>query len=328
MAGKRPRTLLRFEPLATFAIAPGKLRWPWISLSPDRRHVAYPTGPHTIGLRSVDRLDEEAILTLPEAFHMPTQSMAATGSTARQPGLHAIAVNDDGTAIVAFAWHGAAPVACVAGIGREPTTIDLTAALDGMGPMSTAFARTGDALWLTTESETGAAILRLRASDLAVIGHVGFKPPPLPAQHEVFTHPFRDEALLLMACGQDGTFARIARFDGEVTAIPCAAEDGIEPAGLADWDHTGHHVFLAGDTGLERRTFPDLELQATSSRPTGFFTTIPACGSATRRSWRRATRRRGTKSGRSRTTRRSWCCWTTHRHRRGCGRAGSEKTCW
>lgn len=267
----KARKLLRFEDVTQLTLSPRKLAWPWVWFSPDRRTLGYPVGPRALALRSIDRLDDERRIDLPAGFETPTKPLPTTGSTSRRPGLQTVALSDDGVTLVAFTWHDDGPRACVVSHDAPPRTIDLAPHLGGMGILSASFSKPGDALWASAESDTHASLLRLSLSDLAIVGQIPFAPAPLPAQHELHVHPTRDDALLLMACGQDGTFARVARFDTGVVACENALEGGAEPTGLADWNDDGERVFLIGFDGIEARTWPGLALVSQVDAPDGLI---------------------------------------------------------
>jgi hypothetical protein len=264
------KTLLRTETIAEFAAKPGHLRWPWVAFSPARTAIAYPVDARTVGVRTSMRPSEECRVELADGFALPHERESAGGTTSRQVGLHALAVHDDGRSVVAFAWRDGAAHACVVIRDRTPRVVELGGALAGLGPMAAVVSLHGDAIWLSAEIDDRSMICRLAWPSLDVVGHETFAPPPLPAHHELFAHPSRDEVLLLMACGQDGTFAQVARFeDDRVARVSNQRERGGDPSGCCEWDAAAARVFLAGDGGLEVLAWPSLTRSAQRDAPDG-----------------------------------------------------------
>jgi hypothetical protein len=252
--------VFRCSKLAEWTLTPGKLTWPWTAFEPGRTAFAYPTSPGTLALRASSSLDRETRFDLPAALSVPTVDPRDEGTTSRQAGLHAFAVHPEANAIVAFGWQGELPAACVARAGAAPELVDLGPALGDMGPMAATFSRDGRSIWLSAESATGAAIVRLRFRDFALEAKVAFAPAPPPAAHELTLHPVEDAVLLTMACGQDGTFVRVARVvGGKLELAPGEGDDGLEPCGVGEATEDGRLVCLVGGTFLELRRWPDMQ---------------------------------------------------------------------
>jgi hypothetical protein len=255
--------MLRCSKLHELTLSPGKLAWPWVAFAPDRSAFAVPVGPRTVAIRGAESLGDARRVELPDALPVPTVSPSTSGTTSRQPGLHGVALHPDGRTAVGFGWHRDIPVACVERVGGTPELVDLGPALGDMGPMAATFTREGDSLWLSAESASGAAIVRLRLRDFGLEAKVAFPAAPPPAAHEVFLHPFDDTVLLTMACGQDGTFVRVARMVGaKVELVTTAADGGLEPCGVAETTDDGRRVCLVTDHGVELRRWPDLAREA------------------------------------------------------------------
>ena len=255
--------MLRCSKLHELSIAPGKLAWPWVAFAPDRSAFVVPSGPRTVAIRRVASLGEEQRVDLPEALAVPTVEPSASGTTSRQPGLHAIALHPDGRTVVGFGWHRDIPVACVERVGGAPELVDLGPALGDMGPLAATFTRDGESLWVSAESAGGAAFVRLRFRDFGLEAKAAFPSPPPPAAHELFMHPTEDAVLLTMACGQDGTFVRVARMvDGKLVLVATEGDDGLEPCGLAEATDDGARVCLVTFDRVELRRWPDLAREA------------------------------------------------------------------
>jgi hypothetical protein len=253
--------VFRCSKLVEGRIVPRSLRWPWVAFSPDRGAAAFPVEAAAIAVRSAASLSREARVALPAPFATPTVPAVDGGTTSRQPGLHALAVHPDASTVVALAWHGDLPAACVARAGKAPEVIDLGPALGDMAPMAATFSRDGESLWVSAESAGGAALARLRFRDFALESKVAFAPGPPPAAHELFLHPAEDAVLLTMACGQDGTFTRVARFTGgRLDLVATAGDAGLEPSGVAEATDDGGLVCLVTSDAVETRRWPDLTL--------------------------------------------------------------------
>jgi hypothetical protein len=257
-------TLLRSSKLNELPIAPGELAWPWVAFSPDRAAFALPVGPTTLALRSAASLDREVRLELPAALSLPTVAASRVDTTSRQPGVHTIAAHPDERTLVAFGWRGDLPVACVLRAGLPSELVDLGPVLGDMGPMAAAFTRDGESLWVSAESGKGAAIARLRFRDFGLEAKVAFDAAPPPAAHELYLHPTEDAVLLTMACGEDGTFVRVARFvEGRLELVAGAGDKGVDACGMAEGTEDGARVCLVAADRVELRRWPDLALDST-----------------------------------------------------------------
>jgi hypothetical protein len=254
-------SLLRCSKLTELPLSPGKLAWPWVAFSPERTAFAVPVASAIVAIRSHDALQRETRVELPEVLAVPTVEASHSGTTSRQPGLHALAVHPDGRTVVAFGWRGDLPAASVVRAGIAPEVVDLGPALGDMGPMAASFTRDGESIWLSAESSTGAALVRLRFRDFALESKAAFAPAPPPASHELFLHPVEDAVLLAMACGQDGTFVRVARLvGGRLELVPGEGDRGFEPCGIGEATDDGARVCLVASDHVELRRWPELSL--------------------------------------------------------------------
>lgn len=251
--------MLRCSKLSELTIVPGKLEWPWVAFTPERTAFALPVGPRTIAVRASASLDRERRVELPEAVAVPTVEASTDATSSRQPGLHALALHPDERTVVAFGWHRDIPVACVERVGGAAETVDLGPALGDMGPLAASFTRDGESLWVSAESATGAAIARIRFRDFALEAKVTFPPAPPPAHHELLLHPVEDAALLAMACGQDGTFARVARMTaGKLELVPGEGDAGLEPSGMGELTDDGARICFVAAERVVLRRWPDM----------------------------------------------------------------------
>ena len=255
--------MFRCSKLHELTLSPGKLAWPWVAFAPDRGAFAVPVGPQTLVIRGAASLGDERRVELPEGLAVPTVDASPYGTTSRQPGLHAIALHPDGRTVVGVGWHRDIPVACVERVGGVPELIDLGPVLGEMGPLAATFTRDGESIWLSAESASGAAIVRLRFRDFGLEAKGAFPPAPPPAAHELFLHPGEDAVLLTMACGQDGTFVRVARMVGEkLELVVTDGDGGVAPCGVAEATDDGAQVCLVMFDHAELRRWPDLTRDA------------------------------------------------------------------
>jgi hypothetical protein len=257
--------MLRCSKLLEVTTAPGKLNWPWVSFSPDRSCFAFPVSARTVAIRTAAALDKETLVELPEVLSLPAVEASHSATTSRQAGLHALAVHPDARTVVGFGWHRDLPAACVCRPGVAPELVDLGPALGDLGPLAGTFARDGESLWVSAESGGGAALVRLRFRDFALEGKAAFAPAPPPANHEIFLHPTEDAALLTMACGQDGTFVRVARWSGgRLELVAGEGDKGLESCGVGEAVEDGARVCLVAFDRVELRRWPDMKVESSA----------------------------------------------------------------
>lgn len=255
---------MRSTVLATFEVSHRQLRWPWVALSPTRRALAFVARDERIETRLWDgeRLGEGPSFPLPGDLRLPRTPAPASGHGGVERGIEAFAI--DGLA------SRAAVIGRVDGKGRPSTLVTLDArgearrsrvdALlggDFVGRALT-FDASGQHLWLSAESTQETLVARLDAGTHAVLGVARSAPFPPPSAHELFVHPAEDAVLLLGACGQDGTFARVVRAGDSLVAVPSALDDSGEPAALVGFSADGARVYLVGDSDLRTHAWPDL----------------------------------------------------------------------
>ena len=78
--------------------------------------------------------------------------------------------------------------------------------------------------------------------------------------HELYLHPQDDAVLLIAACGEDGTFARVVGWSGEkVEAITGALDAGGIPAGFVGFSVDGQRVHLVEADELRTHAWPGLQ---------------------------------------------------------------------
>jgi len=245
--------MLRLSRVHDFTLAPGSLPWPWVAFSPQRTAFVVPAGPQALAIHQLASLGDVTHLELPRGLALPTERPDAAATSSRQRGL------PDGRTVVGFGWRDEGPAAFVARAGEPPELVDLTPALGAHGPMAATFTSDGATLWVSTESASGAALLRLGFPGLALEARATFSPAPPPAAHELYLHPTEDAAVLTMACGQDGTFIQVARMsDGKLGLTVTEGEGGLDPCGLAEASADGATLCLVMADRVELRRWPDL----------------------------------------------------------------------
>ena len=111
--------------------------------------------------------------------------------------------------------------------------------------------------------------VRLRFRDFGLESKAAFPAPPPPAAHEIFLHPVEDAVLLTMACGEDGTFVRVARMvhasgatGGKIELVATEGDGGLEPCGLAEATDDGGRVCLVTGDRAELRRWPGMAREA------------------------------------------------------------------
>jgi hypothetical protein len=78
--------------------------------------------------------------------------------------------------------------------------------------------------------------------------------------HELYLHPQDDAVLLIAACGEDGTFARVVGWSGEkVEAIPSSLDAGGIPAGFVGFSVDAQRVHLVEADELRTHAWPGLQ---------------------------------------------------------------------
>lgn len=252
---------MRFEEVASFDVAHRKLPWPWIAVSPTRRVLAWVDGDALITTRFWDEtaLAEGPSFALPSDLRLPRSPAPPTGHGGVEEGIHAFAVDGDASHVaVTGRVDGASLLVTLDGRSERRSRVDALLGGDFIAH-ALAFDRSGHHLWLSAESGAETAVALLEARTHAVLGVVRSAPFPPPAFHELIVHPADEAVLLLAACGQDGTFARVVRAVGETCeAVPTALDEGADPAGFVGFSSDGALVHLVSDAELRTHAWPGL----------------------------------------------------------------------
>jgi len=235
---------MSFTEIATFDVVHGHLSWPWISFDPSGKRFAFASSKAAISTRLLD----EGRVTEGPSFALPSDLGA---------DVQAFAVGSDGSLL---AVTGASLVITCDASGELARAKLETLAGAGFIGRALAFDRSGTRLWISAESEKETALLLVDARSLALLGAARSAAFPPPAMHELMLHPQDDAVLLLAACGEEGTFARVAGWaGGEVSAIATALDGGGIPAGFVGFSADGARVHLAEADELRTHAWPGLE---------------------------------------------------------------------
>ncbi len=242
-----------FRELAAFEVFHAQLDWPWLAFDAGGEHVAFASTSSTIATR---RLDGAKVVDGP-SFALPSDLGLAAEPRA---GLTAFSVSvERGLVALAGVANGIEVVALVDASGeRKRAPIDAVLG-KGHDVRAIAFDRTGRRLWLSTENETETVTALVDARSLDLVGVIRSPAFPRPALHELHLHPVDDAVLLLAACGEDGTFARVVGFAGdEVSVIPTALDTGAIAAGFVGFSADGVRVHLVEADELRTHAWPTL----------------------------------------------------------------------
>lgn len=235
--------------VASFDVIREHISWPWLAFDASGSRFAFASSKHRIATRVL----QDGTVAEGPSFDVPADIE-----------LRAFAVDATGTLLAATGSAGSTSVVVTVDARGETrrSPIDALAAA-GFTAHAIAFDRSGTRLWVSAESETDtaeAAILLVDARTHAVVGVVRSAGFPPPSMHELHRHPTEDGILLLAACGEDGTFARVARLSGgRLEGVPTALDDGGIPAGFVGFSTDGARVHLAEADELRTHAWPRLE---------------------------------------------------------------------
>ena len=237
---------MRFSEIATFDVVHGHLSWPWLAFDASGKRFAFASSAATIATRVLD--DASARVTDGPTFTIPSAVAA---------DVKAFAIGAEG-ALLAATGAGVIVTCDASGeIARAPLE---SLVGPGFAARALAFDRSGTRVWLSAESDKETALVLVDARSLAAIGVARSAAFPPPAMHELMLHAQDDAVLLLAACGEEGTFARVAGFaGGVVSAVPTALDGGGIPAGFVGFSADGARVHLAEADELRTHAWPGLE---------------------------------------------------------------------
>ncbi len=240
---------MKFTELATFDAVHEHFTWPWLAFDASGHRFAFASSKSHIATRVVH---DGNVLDGP-TFSLPADLT-----------LRSFTLDATGTLLAALGSAGGASIVVTTdAAGQELKRSTLEGLVDaGFEAQAIAFDRTGDRLWISADSARAneTAICLVDARSHVALGIVRSPAFPPPAMHELALHPGGDAVLVLAACGEDGTFGRVARWsDGKLTAIPSALDEGSIPAGLVGFSSDGARVHLAEADELRTHAWPGLE---------------------------------------------------------------------
>ncbi|HSO36042.1 MAG TPA: hypothetical protein VLT33_26120 [Labilithrix sp.] len=240
---------MKLSEIASFDAAHDQLSWPWLTFDASGQRFAFADASGRIASRRVEdgRVVEGPGFALPDGLSLA--------------GVHGFSLAASGARLAVVGTIGGASVLVTVAEGGEQRRTGLdTLAGPGFTARATAFDRPGARLWISAESATETAILLVDAETHALAGLARSRPFPPPAMHEIHLHPQDDAILLLAACGEDGTFARVAGWSGGgVEAIATTLDEGGIPAGFVGFSGDVVRVHLAEADELRTHAWPGLE---------------------------------------------------------------------
>jgi hypothetical protein len=249
--------------VGSFEIVHRHLAWPWVAIDVSRRRFAFASADDRISSRSFIEgdLTEGTSFSLPRDLRLPEVKAPETGHRGAEAGIHGFSIDAQGKLLAVTATIERVSVVVTldeAGEKKRSNVSDL--ASGDFTAHAVAFDRTGNRIWISAESETETALILIDARTHDVFGVVKSEPFPRPAFHELHMHAQDDAVLLIAACGQDGTFARVAGWsDGPPVALSNALERGSISAGFVGFSSDGARVHLAEADELRTHAWPGLE---------------------------------------------------------------------
>ena len=229
-----------FREIAAFDVVRTNLDWPWIAFAPAHDRLAFVVSPTTIATKVAgpDGIVDGPVHPLPSGL-----------------ALEAFAVAADRIAVA-----GGGLIALLGAAGEERRVAVDTVVGAGHDLRAITFDRTERRLWLSLESATETVLALLDVATLALVGVQRSPPLPRPALHELHVHSRDDAVLLVAACGDEGTFARVVGFAGdEVSAVPSALDAGAIAAGFVGFSSDGMRVHLVEADELRTHAWPTLD---------------------------------------------------------------------
>ena len=235
---------MKLHTLASFDVHKEGLSWPWIAFAASGSEIAFASSPSTFATR---KLTGSAAVQAGPSFTLPAGATLADvrafalcplGEFAVLTATHLHVMHEDAIRTVALATL--APDA-------------------GLEPRAALFSRSGAELWISAETKEHVVLFLVDVAKLTLLGIDHSKPLPPPASHELYLHPQDDAVLLVAACGEEGTFARVVGFAGGVLArVTTALDDGSIAAGFVGFSADGTRLHLAESDELRTHAWPGL----------------------------------------------------------------------
>ena len=250
---------MELSEIGSFQAFHRSLPWPWVAVDARRTRFAFAASDRSIATCVLDAgvVKPGPTFSLPLDLSLPTQA----AGDATPPGLRAFAVDGGGEMLALVGTVGEASV--VVSLGANGELVRSTAATllgPGFVAQATAFDRSGTRIWVSADNGTETALALPDSRTHAVHGVVRSAPLPPPAFHELHVHPVDDAVLLLAACGQEGTFARVAGFtDGAPLSVATQLAAGSVPSGFVGFSSDAARVHLVEADELRTHAWPGLE---------------------------------------------------------------------
>jgi hypothetical protein len=248
--------------VASFDVVHAHLSWPWIAFDPSGSRFAFASSSSRIETRVL--------------FKGNVSAGPSFGAPTMDAGLEGFAVDSTGT-LAAFIGvaEGASVIVTVDASGEERRSRAEALAGPGFAARAVVFDRRGERLWISAESATETAVFAIDARSHALAGVARSPAFPPPSMHELHVHPDDDAVLLVAACGEDGTFARVARFAADdVEAVASAMDAGTVPAGFVGFSADAARVHLAEADELRTHAWPGLEELSSVELPGDFVSSF------------------------------------------------------
>lgn len=234
---------MKLTELATFSVLHRDLPWPWIAFSTNADRFA--------ALVTSDRI---ASWTLEGDVVKEGPSFSLPADLA--PVLRGFALASSGEQLAAFSDEAIFTIG-IEGVVRQ-TRLDAIGG-EGFRARAVLFDRRGTRIWISAESKTEAAFFLLDANTHQGPTSLRSEAFPEATVHELHSHPVDDAVLLLAACGQEGTFARVAGFsDGPIERVETELDHGGISAGFVGFSRDGMLVHLAEADELRTHAWPGL----------------------------------------------------------------------
>jgi hypothetical protein len=251
---------MKYETLATFEVTHTQLSWPWIAMDASRTCLVFPATHQRFATRVLSErgMVEGRGFDVPEGVVL--SDIRGFSIDATHTKLCLAATIDDKSFIVTTSETGEqlrTPMASLTDADARVCAIT--------------WDRTGKYLWVSAERPSETLLLMLDGQTHSVMGIARSAAFPPPAVHELYLHPQDDAVLLLAACGQDGTFARLVGWSGtSFEVIHTALDDGGASAGMVGFSSDGLRVHLAESDALRTHSWPTLH-ELSSAEFTGDF---------------------------------------------------------
>jgi hypothetical protein len=237
-----------FSELAAFEVANERLAWPWFAFDASGTRLAYPSSPREIASRRYDGTE----VRIGPTFALPD---AVTTDM-----LHGFSIDREGTHVAIAAQVGSRPELFVIGSDGRHAQVSLhTLFGETVTVRAIAYDRMSERIWVSAETETDTLLAFVAVDALTALGIARSPALPKPGTHELYIHPIDDAVLLLAACGEHGTFARVVGWSGvRVETIVTALDGGSIPAGFVGFSADAARVHLAEADELRTHAWPEL----------------------------------------------------------------------